>query len=146
MRSLKLGIICAILAQTCLAIIVHETATYKRPIKKIAGRVLGFGPVNQGVNVQVFDKPEVWSDKSLSFDEARKKQSIVASATASLSGKFGFSGIPKGSYEVQFSPPRGWNLLSVFVSVDPAGYSDRLCVELGREGAGDESSAEACPH
>jgi hypothetical protein len=146
MRSLKLGIVCAILAQTCLAIIVHETATYKRPIKKIAGRVLGFGPVNPGVIVQVFDKPEVWSDKSLGFEAGRRKQSIVASATTGPNGRFGFRGIPKGSYEVQFSPPRGWNLLSVFVSVDPAAYSDRLCVELGREGAGDESSAEACAH
>ena len=103
MRLLKMGFICAVLASFCYAAVQHQTISYKTPIKRIAGRVIGFGRVNPDMEVQVLDKPEVWSDDSLSLVEKRKKQSIVASATTDSSGKFEFHSIPRGSYEVQFS-------------------------------------------
>jgi hypothetical protein len=102
MRFVHVGTICALLVPVCSAVVVHETISYKSPIKKISGRIVGFGTVNPGVKIQVLDKPEVWSDDSLSFDGKRKRQSNVASITADSSGKFEFRDIPKGSYEVEF--------------------------------------------
>jgi hypothetical protein len=146
MRFLKAGIICAVLALTCSAVVVHDTISYKSPIKKISGRVVGFGPVNPGVKVQVLDKPEVWSDHSINFDEKRKRQSTIASTATSASGHFEFRGLPKGSYEVEFSGREGWNPLSVFVVVDPHGSSQQLCVEMSIEGAGPKPSVQSCEH
>jgi hypothetical protein len=135
MRLLKAVLICAMLAPICSAVVVHRTISYKSPIKRISGRVVGFGAVNPGVKVRVLDKLEVWADDSLSFTEKRKRQSTVASATPSSNGKFEFRGIPKGSYEVEFSR-EGWNPLSVFVVVDPSGSSKQLCVEMSLAGGG----------
>src|SRR5271165_2047863 len=136
MRLLKVGLMCAVLVPFCSAAVQHQTISYKSPIRRISGRVIGFGRVNPGVKVQVLDKPEVWSDDSLSFDQKRKKQSIVASATTGSNGKFEFRGIPRGSYEVEFSNRQGWNVLSVFVVLDPSGSSQQLCVEMSLEGGG----------
>jgi hypothetical protein len=144
MRFLQVGVVCAVLVSVCSAAIVHETISYKSPIQKISGRIVGFGTVNPGVKIQVFDKPEVWSDDSLSFNEKRKRQSTVASTSADSNGNFKFRGIPKGSYEVEFSGKEGWNPLSVFVVVDPGGSSRRLCVEMTIEGAGHEPSVQPC--
>ncbi len=136
MRLLKTGLLWVVLIPFAYAVVQHQTISYKPPVKRIAGRVTGFGRVNPDVQVQVLDKPEVWSNDSLSFVEKRKKQSIVASATTDSSGKFEFHGIPRGCYEVEFSNRQGWNVLSVFVVVDPRGSSQKLCVEMSLEGGG----------
>ena len=111
------------LFQAVLRSLYIETISYKSPIKKISGRIVGFGTVNPDVKIQVLDKPDVWSDDSLSFDEKRKRQSTVASVSADSNGKFEFRDIPKGSYEVEFSGKEGWSPLSVFVVVDPGAVS-----------------------
>jgi hypothetical protein len=128
MRSLKIAVICVLLAEVCVAVVTHETITYKPPIKRISGRVVGFGNVNPGVSIQVFDKPEVWADDSLSFNQKRKRQKEIASMVADSNGKFEFHHIPKGAYEVQFSNKNGWNILSVLVVVEPSGPRESLCV------------------
>jgi hypothetical protein len=129
----------------CQAVVVHYTISYKSPIKKIAGWVVGFGRINPGVSVRVLDHPEVWADDSLSFNAKREKQSTLASTTTDSNGKFEFRHIPKGSYEVEFSQKQGWNELSVFVVVDPVGSSDQLCVQVSLEGGGGHGPAvEPC--
>jgi hypothetical protein len=136
-----------VIVPICSAVVVLKRITYKPPIKNISGRVVGFGRVNPGVKVQVMDNPEVWSDDSLSLDEKRRKQSIIASTVTSSNGKFEFRGISKGSYEVEFSNRQGWNVLSVFVVVDPRGTSKQLCVEMSLEGAGETGpSVQPCQH
>ena len=114
MRFLPIGILCALLVAVCSAAVVHQTILYKSPIQKISGRIVGFGTVNPGVKIQVLDKPEVWSNDSLSFNQKRKRQFIVASVRADSNGKFEIQDIP-GSYEIEFSGKTGWNPLSVFV-------------------------------
>jgi hypothetical protein len=146
MRFLYVGAICVLLVPVCSAVVVHETISYKSPIKKISGRIVGFGTVNPGVKIQVLDKPEVWSDDSLSFNEKRKKQSTVATVSADSNGQFEFRDIPKGSYEVEFSGKEGWNPLSVFLVVDPGGSSRRLCIEMSIEGVGPAPSVQPCQH
>jgi hypothetical protein len=126
---------------------VWQDISYKSPIKRIAGRVVGFGGPRPDVKIQVLNHPEIRSDDSLSFNEQRKRQTLVASMTSS-NGKFEFRGIPKGSYVVDFSssPPGGWNPLSVFVVVDPKGSSDKLCVKLSLESQGDRASVQPYNH
>jgi hypothetical protein len=85
--------------------------------------VVGFGNVNPGVNVQVFDKPEVWADDSLSLNEKRKRQTEIASTVTDSNGKFEFRGVPKGAYEIQFSNRNGLNVLSVSGQRRPIGFS-----------------------
>jgi len=145
MRSAKAGVIFFLAATICSAVVVHQTIYYKAPIKRISGRVVGFGTVNPGLTVRVLDKPEVWSDNSLSFNEKRKRQSTVASTTIGSNGKFDFRAIPKGSYEVEFAGKQGWNPLSVFITVAPDGTSKQLCVELSIDGFGEGPSAQPCP-
>jgi hypothetical protein len=143
-RFLPIGILCALLVAVCSAAVVHQTILCKSPIQKISGRIVGFGTVNPGVKIQVLDKPEVWSNDSLSFNQKRKRQSIVASVRADSNGKFEIRDIPKGSYEIEFSGKTGWNPLSVFVIIDPGGSSRPLCVEMSLEGAGTAPSVQPC--
>jgi hypothetical protein len=145
MRLLMAGIFCAVLAPICSAVLVWHDISYKAPIKRIAGRIVGFGAPRPDVKIQVLNHPEIRADDSLSWSEQRRRQTLVASMTSSI-GKFEFRGIPKGSYVVDFStsPPGGWNPLSVFVVVDPKGSSDKLCVELGLEATGSGGSVEPC--
>jgi hypothetical protein len=133
MRSLKIIALCLLLARACVGVVTHETITYKSSIKKISGRVVGFGNVNPGTDVQLFDKPEVWADDSLTWNEKRKRQTEIASTVTNSNGKFEFRGVPRGAYEIQFSK-NGWNVLSVLVNVEPSGSSDQLCVQVSIDG------------
>jgi hypothetical protein len=143
MRSLKIIAVCLLLARACVGVVTHETITYKTSIKKISGRVVGFGNVNPGMDVQLFDKPGVWADDSLSFDEKRKRQTKIASTVTNSNGKFEFRGVPRGAYEIQ-SSKNGWNILSVLVNVEPSGSSDRLCVQVSIDGMGPQTSVQTC--
>jgi Carboxypeptidase regulatory-like domain len=143
MRSLKIIALCLLLAQVSDGVVTHETITFKTSIKKISGRVVGYGNVNPGVNVQLFDKPEVWADDSLSWNEKRKRQTEIASTVTESNGKFEFSGVPRGAYEIQFSR-YGWKVLSVLVDVEPPASRKRLCVQMSIDGMGPEPSVQAC--
>ncbi len=143
MRSLKMIALCLLFARVSVGVVTHEIITYKTSIKKISGRVVGFGNVNPGVDVQLFDKPGVWADDSLSWNEKRKRQTEIASTVTNSNGKFEFRGVPRGAYEIQFSK-NGWNFLSVLVNVEPSGSSDRLCVQVSIDGGGPQPSVQAC--
>ena len=143
MRSLKIIAVCLLLARACVGVVTHETITYKSSIKKISGRVVGFGNVNPGTDVQLFDKPEVWADDSLTWNEKRKRQTEIASTVTNSNGKFEFRGVPRGAYEIQFSK-NGWNVLSVLVNVEPSGSSDQLCVQVSIDGMVAQPSVQAC--
>jgi hypothetical protein len=142
-RSLKIIALCLLLARVCVGVVTHETITYKTSIKKVSGRVVGYGDVNPGMDVQLFDKPEVWADDSLSWNEKRKRQTVIASTVTNSNGKFEFRGVRRGAYEIQFSK-NGWNILSVLVNVEPSGSSDRLCVQVSIDGWGPQTSVQAC--
>jgi hypothetical protein len=145
-RTLTVSALSLLFAGACLAVVVHDTISYATPLKRISGSVIGFGNVNPNVKVEVFDRPEVWADDSLSPAEKRKRQKVIATTLTDNRGKFDFRGVPKGAYEVQFTTgDGGWNVLSILLKVDPAGSHDRLCVELSLEGAGQgPSSVKPC--
>ena len=143
MRSLKIIALCLLLARACVGVVTHETITYKSSIKKISGRVVGFGNVNPGTDVQLFDKPEVWADDSLTWNEKRKRQTEIASTVTDSNGKFEFRAVPRGAYEIQFSNS-GWNVLSVLVNVEPSGSRDGLCVQMSIDGMGPGPSVQVC--
>lgn len=146
MRILTLSALCILLTGICSAVVIHETMNYPTPLKRISGSVIGYGNVNPGVKVQVFDKPDVWADDSLSLNEKRKRQKLIATTSTDAKGKFDFRGVSKGAYEVQFSTEDGgWNILSVLVNVEPGGSTRPLCVQLSVEGAGQKPSVASCP-
>ena len=142
MRCLKAAILVALLASVCFAN-VFNVISLKGSIRRISGRVMAHGTVNPGVDVRVFDHPEVWSEKSLSMVEKRERQSIIASTVTDKKGNFAFRKIGKGSYEVEFSKD-GWDTVSVLVVVDPSAPSDRICVNMPISEAGGEASAQTC--
>lgn len=126
-------------------VVFHETVHYSAAIKRISGHVVGYGNVNPGVQVEVFDNPKVCDDQSLSFNEKRKRQKLIATTSTDAKGRFDTRKIPRGTYEIQFSRDGGgWNILSVMVNVDSNGSRDKLCVNLSIEDAGPPSFAEAC--
>src|SRR5690348_10800306 len=95
MRCLIVEILCVLCASTCLAARIHDTTKFETTIKRVSGRVVGIGRVNRGVTVRVFDHPEVWSDDSLSVNEKRKRQLVIATTTTGLNGEFMFRHLPK---------------------------------------------------
>jgi hypothetical protein len=141
MRSLITSALCISLAGICSAVVIHENKTYRTPLKRISGSVVGYGNVNPGVMVEIFERPELWAES-----EKRKRQRLIARTATDANGRFDFRGVPKGAYEVQFSPFNGgWNVLSVLVTVNTSGSNDRLCVQLSLDGgAGPASSVETC--
>ena len=142
-RCLKAGVLCIVLASICFAHVQLDSISLKRPVRRISGRVVDYGAVNPGVNVQVFNHPEVWSDDSLSLAEKREKQSMIASVVTDDSGKFEFRKIGKGSYEVLFSKV-GWDTVSALVAVEPSATTEQFCVKMPISGAGYDASVRTC--
>ena len=145
-RALKIALVLFLCTQACGGVVVHERFDYKPPIRKISGWVVGHGNWNSGVHVTLFDKPELWSEQSLSFNEMRQKQRQIAATITDDNGRFEFHHIPKGTYEAEFSMDvsGGWNILSAFIIVDPSGAREHLCVQMGLEGSGPPATVRGC--
>ena len=145
MRTARVIFLFLLCVGLCDGVVVHETITYKQPIKKISGRVIGYGNVNPGVYVRVFDKPEVRPDDAQSTVQNRQGQREITSTITDSTGKFEFRHIPRGDYEVEFSTGHGgWNDLSLDVAVDPSGSRGPLCVLMSMEGQGQKPSVLVC--
>jgi hypothetical protein len=142
MRFAGVAISYTFLATVCLGVVTQETLSLQSPIRRISGRVVGFGAINPGVGVRLYELPEL---RSLSSTEMRQRKTETALAVTDARGRFEFRGIPKGSYAIEFSGRAGWNNLSVTVLLDPSGSRNQLCVAIGREGTRDKPYAEALP-
>jgi hypothetical protein len=59
--------LCVLFTGMCAAVVTHETITCATSVNRISGTVVGYGNLNPGVKVEVFDKPEVWADDALSL-------------------------------------------------------------------------------
>ena len=133
-----------LLVAVAFGVVVHDTSRYQTPIRRLSGKVIGFGDVNPDVRVEVYDNAQVWLDNSISVVEKRKQQSRIATTRTDKRGRFEFKGLPKGFYEVEFSR-EGWDVLSVLLNVEPNGAAtDSLCVTLRIEGASGQNSVEKC--
>jgi hypothetical protein len=141
-----IALVCLALISTCWAVIIHESQAYPEPVRRIRGRIVaGSESLRMNVNVAAFNHPEVWSDDSLTPEQKRKKQRKIAATWTDEDGKFALKELDPGRYEVEFSKGNGgWNVLSLFIRVDPNGKSDDLCIQLGIEGSEHESSARPC--
>lgn len=128
------------------AIIEHQTAQYQHSVRAIRGRVTAFGQVMRVVWVDVYDNAQVCLDDSLPPVEQRKRQTKVASVEPNDKGEFTIKHLPKGFYEVEVGNHGmgGYHVLSVLVKIDPKGTRDRLCVDLGLEGSGANSTVTEC--
>ena len=87
----------------------------------------------EGVLVEVYDKPEGllmdWKEREIRKPGQRR----VAACVTGADGKFCFSKIPPGKYELRCSKSAEWNATSVYVVVDPKarhGTSSKMIVEL----------------
>ena len=141
MRWLKTAIFVALFSAACFANELIRIPLAHPTIRRISGRVVAQGDFDSGVEVQVFDHPEVWSDNSLSLVEKRKRQSLVASAVTDKSGGFALRHIHNGSYELCFSKP-GFDMVSVTVTVASSASSDQLCVTIPVSEAGGAASVQ----
>jgi hypothetical protein len=144
MKFLRIALVCLFLVMTCPALDIQELLTYRTPVSRIQGRIVGgTEAIRMNVDVAAFNHPEVWSDARLSFQQKRKKQRKIATAWSDEDGKFALKGLEKGSYEIEFRKS-GWNALSVIIQVDPDGESGQLCVKLGIADTSDRSSFQPC--
>jgi len=109
------------LVSVCLAVIIHDTVRYERPVESIRGRVTGYGQVVPVFWVDVYDNAEVCLDDAMPPVEKRKRQTKVVSVEPNERGEFNIKHLPKGFYEVEFGNHGGggYNSLSVLVNVDP---------------------------
>ena len=130
-------------AGVCAAVIEHVQVEYPHNVRTIHGRVTGYGRINPGAQIQVYDNAQVWFDHSLSMEERRQKQTKVADGETDERGRFSVGFLPEGFYEVEFRRA-GWDVLSVFVHIKPNSAKDKLCVELRIESSAGKDSAKQC--
>jgi hypothetical protein len=114
----------------------NEWIAYKqaRTYQVINGKVVGAvgGQGMDDVLVEIFDKPEYllceWKDynsNKCTTDPPAEQRRVAACATGK-DGKFCFSNIPAGRYELRVSKDGSWNVVRAYVIVDPSGrYSRR---------------------
>ena len=146
----KLALILAVLplfSSGAAAVILNQTMLYEHPVRAIKGRVTALGQVIPAtVWVDVYDNAQVCLDNSMPPVDQRKKQAKVASGEPNNKGEFSIKHLPKGLYEVEIGNHGmgGYYVQSVLVNVDPNGTNDRICVDLGLEGAGRESTVAKC--
>jgi hypothetical protein len=58
-RGLTIAFLFLLLAGVVGGAVVHDTILYKTPVRRISGHIEGFGNINPGVRVRIFDRPEV---------------------------------------------------------------------------------------
>jgi hypothetical protein len=89
----------------------------EKHFREIAGTVETFqNEPMEGALVEVFDKPDyLVSDKLWA---GRPEQKRLKSCVTSADGKFCFSGLPSGTYEVRISKDQGWNVTHAYVVLD----------------------------
>ncbi len=98
-------------------IIIAQRATYSRlegVIHDVNGGVLS------DVLVEVFGKPDYLLLKHPESEKKKKGQRRLAGCVVGADGKFCFSGLPDGKYELRFSKDGGWKHTQVYVVVGPA--------------------------
>jgi len=128
----------------CWGTLQHELVRYDGPAKRPRGKVTDYrGEPIPGVDVAVYDNPQVWDEESQSSAEKRSKQKMIASAVTGQKGIFNVRGVPKGQYEVEFSR-MGWNTLSLVLNIDPRSRAEDLCVELPISGGAGEYKVKSC--
>lgn len=81
--------------------------------------------------VEIFDKPDYllceWrpGNPNRCTADAPAGQRRVAACKTGKDGRFCFSDIPAGSYEVRVSKGSGWNVAKVYVVVEPKGRGSK---------------------
>ena len=92
----------------------------KRKHTRIAGVVRYVnGQIISDVLVEVFDKPDHLLLPYPQNIENQKPQRRTTACVVGSDGRFCFTNIPAGKYEVRFSKNGGWNHTSMVVSVAP---------------------------
>jgi hypothetical protein len=96
----------------------NELLTYVEPkiYKSLQGiaRNINGRPLS-GVLVEVFDQPE-WIRQELS--ESPVEQQRIAACITRRNGRFCFSNIPSGNYELRLSKDGAWNVTHIYIVVD----------------------------
>ncbi|HEX8174153.1 MAG TPA: carboxypeptidase-like regulatory domain-containing protein [Pyrinomonadaceae bacterium] len=83
----------------------------------LRGKVINIhGQPKGGMLVEVFDRPE-WIEQGLIESPVQQKR--VAVYKTKRDGKFCFEGIPPGHYELRISMDRSWNIVHLYVVIDP---------------------------
>lgn len=103
----------------------HPIAFEEKPYRKLFGVVEfpGGGPI-KGVLVEVFTHPEDTPQWMSDVTEGKSKQRKVAACRTGTDGKFWFSNLAPGRYEVRLSygsydPTTVFDVMSVIVEIDP---------------------------
>ena len=104
-----------------MAIVFKERKVYKT----LHGVVNNVGKPISNVLVELFDHPDhLLLDYPRNIEEKAKQHRISACKTAN-DGKFCFSNIPPGIYEIRASMGVGWNVTSVWVCFAPRKWNGK---------------------
>jgi hypothetical protein len=101
-------------------IVIAPSAKYHRlegVVQDVNGQVLS------DVLVEVLDNPDYLLLKYPESEEKKKEQRRLAGCVVGPDGKFCFTGLPPGKYELRFSKDGGWKRTQMLVVVAPANRS-----------------------
>lgn len=107
----------------------------RKPYRQLRGTIVGpDGKPVPGALVEVFTNPEYLFDDKVLSKRGAPNQRRVAACVTGADGKFCFSGLPAGRYEVRSSSEdrrTGWNASQVYVILNPKSRLKRdLIVEM----------------
>ena len=107
------------------------TVVSKSVYRNIHGMVeAGYGERAEGALVEIFDHPEHLLDE-LPVPEHQGNQTRIRACRTKADGKFCFTSLPAGKYELRVSLSTGWDVTSEYVIVDPNhGRRDGIDVQL----------------
>ncbi len=95
----------------------------KRIVSFVIGRVDTYNDPQLEVLVEVFDNPDHLLRSYPENRIQRKLQKRIAACKTGADGRFCLQKIPKGTYEVRFSVGPEWNVVSVYLEIDPKAAS-----------------------
>jgi hypothetical protein len=87
------------------------------PVHRLQGTTLFREPL-PGVEITVYDSPDVILRSDLKYEEMRSRQRILQKVVSDKRGRFKVKRLPPGRYELYFRK-EGWNPLSLIVTVVP---------------------------
>jgi hypothetical protein len=95
-------------------VVIEEQETYRA----MRGEVIDWsGAKIPNVLVEVFDHPEGLLLDYPQRKEAQLKQRRIAACKTGAAGRFCFSGLPKGTYELRCSIGSGWDVTHFYVQI-----------------------------
>jgi len=103
------------------------TIIERKSLRQLRGRISApNGELVENALVEVFTNPEYLLPNKQKEKHDTSEQKRVAACRTGITGKFSFTDLPAGKYELRLSKDSGWNVTQVYILIKPKNGKKRM--------------------